>query len=363
MDYRLPFFQLLSDRFEIKFFFLESNASVPNVLDSIYASALGRTGIRGLANLTFLGFHDLLALYSGIRQSDVFATSNIWTSYSLIGLIFCKVLHKKVIVWEEWNVVFPGLRAAFMYALIRLFCRYVDAFFVLGEPQRKFLMNLGVEAERVFVANEYPGHIYSEVQPRNIPLPFDENTSIILYMGRLLEVKGVEFLLRAFSIVEKKYDNAALLIVGDGPLLEYLKNLARQLGIHRIHFTGWIADIYVKSYLFRRSCMVIVPSIHAKTSPRHEGGPMVVVEALSAGRPVISTDATPHCLAFIKDGINGYQVPQRNVEFLADRIMRLLDTPITPAQVLSTFHQIKGYEYQAEQFEKAVSYSLNRKVS
>lgn len=362
-DYRVRLFQLLSNRFEIKFFFRDLNANVPNDLNSIYASALGRIEIHGLAPLTFLGFHDLRTLYSGVRWSDVFVSSFIWNSYSLMGLVLCKLFNRRVVIWEEWNVVFPEFRFRVLYTLIRLLCRRIDAFFVLGEAQKSFLMRFGVGAERVFVANEYPGYIYSEVYSCEIALPFDENTSIILYMGRFVEFKGVEYLIRAFGIVEKQRDNAALLIVGYGPLKEHLQAVSRRLGIKRIYFAGDIADINVRAFLLRRSSMVVVPSIIAKTPQRHEAGPMVVVEALSAGKPVISTDVVPHCLAFIKDGVNGYRVPQKNVDALADKIMRLLDVPIMPRQVLSTFRELKGHDYQAEQFQKGVSYCLRRKAS
>ena len=367
-------FQLLSNRFEIRFFFRDLNASksrvvgsalsltLPSDLDSIYASALGRIEIRSLG-LTFLGFHDLRALYSGVRWSDVFVSSNIWNTYSLIGLVLCKLFNRRIIIWEEWNVFFPEFGYKILYTLLRLLCVRVDAFFVLGEAQKNFLMKLGVEAERVFVADEYPGYIYSEVDPREIALPFDKNTSIVLYMGRFVEMKGVEYLIRAFGIVEGKRDDAALLIVGYGPLKEHLEAVSRRLGIKRVYFAGDIADMRVRAYLLRKSSMLVVPSIIAKTSPRHEGGPSIVLEGLSAGTPVITTNASGASFAYIKDGVNGYQVPQRDVVDLADKIMRLLDVPIMPAQVLSTFREIKGHDYQAEQLQKAVSYSLRRKVS
>jgi glycosyltransferase involved in cell wall biosynthesis len=299
-------------------------------------------------------------MYSSIKRCDVFVSSFILNSYTLVGLVLCKLFCKKVIVWEEWNVIFPEFSAKVLYTLMRILCRGIDAFFVLGEVQKSLLTKLGVVAERIFVANEYPGHIYSEVSPREVSLPFDENTQIIMYMGRFVEFKGVEYLIRAFGIVERQRQNAALLIVGYGPLKDHLEAVSQSLGIKRIHFAGDITDVHVRAYLLKRSNMVVVPSIVSKTPPRQEGGPLVVLEALSAGKPVICTNATGSAAAFIKDGINGYMVPQKNVDALADKIKRLLDTPIVPTRVLSTFREIKGYDHQVEQMQRAVNYCLKR---
>jgi glycosyltransferase involved in cell wall biosynthesis len=181
-----------------------------------------------------------------------------------------------------------------------------------------------------------------------------------MYMGRFVEFKGVEYLIRAFGIVERQRQNAALLIVGYGPLKDHLEAVSQSLGIKRIHFAGDITDVHVRAYLLKRSNMVVVPSIVSKTPPRQEGGPLVVLEALSAGKPVICTNATGSAAAFIKDGINGYMVPQKNVDALADKIKRLLDTPIVPTRVLSTFREIKGYDHQVEQMQRAVNYCLKR---
>lgn len=360
-DYRVRLFQLLSDRFEIKFFFQEP-ADVKNDFDSIYASGLGRIRIRGLG-LMFVGFHDLCAMYSGVRWSDVFVSSFVWNSYSIVGLVLCKLFNKRVVIWEEVNVVHPGLRFGIQHALIRLALKHIDAFFVCGESQNHFLISNGVAPEGIFVTNEYPGHVYSDVQPRPVALPFKAHEKVILYLGRLVEVKGVKYLIEAFSVVEKQCNDAALVIVGDGYLRKDLENLARQLGLHKIHFTGYIADIRAKSYLFGRSCMVVVPSVITEKPSEggsYEAGAIVVLEALSAGRPVIGTDALGSSEVFIKDGINGYIVPKRNVDALADKIVRLLAVPIMSKQVLLTFSEIKGPDYQVEQFQKAVSYGLRR---
>jgi len=361
MDYRLPFFERAQRVFEITFLFHE-RGPVNHKLNCTYSSRISRIMIRGI-NLSILAPADFRTMYSSIQRCDVFASSFIWNSYTLVGLVICKLFRKKVIVLEEAWVVLPGLRFRIQRTLMRMVSKRIDAFFLGqsgGEPQKQFLVFCGVAPEKIFVTNEYPGHVYSEVQPRHVALPFNAHEKVILYLGRLVEVKGVEYLIKAFSIVEKECNDAALVIAGDGPLRKDLEKLARQLGLHKIHFIGYVSDVHAKSYLFARSCMVVVPSI--MTDMGAEGGPMVVVEALSAGRPVIGTNAFPHS-SFILDGVNGYVVPERDVAALAERILDLLKTTsVTSTNVLKTFSAIKGYDYQLEQLQKTVSYVIREKT-
>lgn len=365
MDYRLPFFEKVQRVFDTTFLFHE-RGPVNHNLNCTYSSSLSRIMIKQIG-LSILGPADFRTMYSSIQRCNVFVSSFVWNSYTIVGLVLCKLFRKKVIVWEEENVVHPSLRFGIQRTLIRMALKHIDAFFVYGEPQNHFLISNGVAPEKIFVTNEYPGQVYSDVHQRPVALPFKTHEKVILYLGRLVEVKGVEYLIKAFSVVEKQRNDAALVIAGDGPLRRDLENLARQLALHRIHFTGYIANIHAKSYLFGRSCMVVVPSVIAEKLQSeggwHESGPIVVLEALSAGKPVISTDAVPHALVFIRDGINGYRVPPRNADALADKIMRLLDVPIMPTQVLSTFREIKGFDNQVEQFKKAVSYVIREKAN
>lgn len=256
MDYRLPFFEKAQRVFEITFLF-HQRGRVNHKLNCTYSSSISRIMIRGIA-LSLLGRADFRTMYSSIQRCNVFVSSHVWNSYMLVGLVLCKFFRKKVIVWGETWVVLPALRLRIRHTLIRMILRHIDAFFVCGEPQKHFLISNGVPPEKIFVTNEYPGHIYSHVQPRPVALPFNAHEKVILYLGRLIDVKGVEYLIKAFSVVEKECTNAALVVAGDGPLRKDLENLARQLGLHKIHFTGYVSNIHAKSYLFA-SCMVVIP--------------------------------------------------------------------------------------------------------
>lgn len=338
-DFRVKLFQIMSRSQKVVFFFLEPSDNDYH-FDCVYSKdrKIGQT-------IRLLPLEDIQKLYNGIRSSDVFISSFIWSTYTMIGLLMAKLMNKKVIVWEEINLIRFDLKSKLKYLIGRLLFWYIDAFFVLGDVQKDVLVELGVEPKKIFVANEYPGYIYSAIRTQAVDFPFDKDERIILYLGRLAEIKGVEYLIRAFALLEKKHKDVALLVVGDGPLLQKLRQLAGTLGIKKIYFAGKITDIHQKAYLFQRSSFVVVPSITTKS---REGGPLVVLEALSAGRPVLGTDALGNSTALIQDGVNGYIVQEKDVNALLTKMDFLLSSEsIASQKVLRNFYKIKGHNHQA----------------
>jgi glycosyltransferase involved in cell wall biosynthesis len=353
-DYRLPLFQIMCSNHEIRFLFQE-----PSPLDEQFAHVHSKRR-QSARPLSFLSFEDIRHLCVGIKWADVFVSSFVWCSYTLAGLLIAKLQGKSVIVWEEINMLRPDRKSRIRQKLLRSLVKHVDAFFVLGDAQKRTLVQLGVAPERIFVANEYPGLEYAKITPKEVNLPIDQDSIVIMFIGRLIEVKGVEYLIRAFALFRQQFPRAELLIVGDGPLRKDLQDLVTRLDLKAVHFVGEITDTFEKAYLFRRSVAVVVPSIITKTVA--EGGPLVVLEALSAGRPVIVSDAAGSSTSLVVEGANGYVVPQRDVAALFERMKCvILDKPISAEQVLATFRQIRGHDYQAEQLTKGIDFALSHR--
>ena len=110
---------------------------------------------------------------------------------------------------------------------------------------------------------------------------FDKNCFYFVTAGRLVRQKGQWDLLKAFSIIAKKYDSARLLLLGAGPLERELKKLTEQLGIDGlVYFLGFQNNPY--AYMKRCNAFVL--------TSLHEGLGNVVLEAMACGLPVISTD-------------------------------------------------------------------------
>ena len=132
----------------------------------------------------------------------------------------------------------------------------------------------------------------------------------VLYVGRLAPKKGLEYLLEAMTDVD-----AHLMIVGDGSERDRLERRAAELDID-VTFVGEVAPEAVDSY-YRDAGVFALPSLEG------EGMPNVVLEAMSWGLPVVATDSGG-LPTMIEDGENGFLVPMRDSEAIAERIGELL---------------------------------------
>lgn len=137
---------------------------------------------------------------------------------------------------------------------------------------------------------------------------------VVLFVGRLVKVKGIDCLLKAFSQVSGKM-KVKLLIVGEGSEEHNLKKLSKSLGIERdVFFLGYKDNPY--PYM-KRASVFVLPSLY-------EGFGVVIVEAMACGLPVISTKSYEGIEDIIEDGVNGLLVPVADEKAMSDAIYKVL---------------------------------------
>lgn len=167
------------------------------------------------------------------------------------------------------------------------------------------------------------------------PLPEKFGT---LYIGRLLRDKGVFEYLEACRLLKKERPEARCLLVGPfdtNPTSLKKDELDQFIKDGIIEYFGEQKD--VRPYL--KDCTVyVLPSYR-------EGTPKTNLEAMSFGRPVITTDA-PGCRETVKDGENGFLVPLKDVEAIKEKMVYLMDNP----EVASLMAQ-KGRRMAEELFD------------
>ncbi|MBU7583278.1 MAG: glycosyltransferase [Nostoc sp. TH1S01] len=143
---------------------------------------------------------------------------------------------------------------------------------------------------------------------------------VVLFVGRLTEKKGCEYLIKSMARVQAILPNTKLIIIGDGTLRSELEALAAKL-LTNYQFLGVQPSDVVKSWM-NRAQVLAAPSVTAAQGDS-EGLPTVVVEAQAMALPVVSTFHAGIPEAVI-NGETGFLVAERDVDGLAEYILALL---------------------------------------
>lgn len=153
------------------------------------------------------------------------------------------------------------------------------------------------------------------------------NSNEILFVGRLVPKKGINFLLEALTILIKKHPQLTLKIAGFGPEEIYLKSLVKQLNLENcVQFLGALSQEQLPT-LYQTATVFVAPFIRADNGDQ-EGLPVALMEAIGCACPIIAGQ-----VAGIKDLLgDDYEeasVDPRNIKNLAAAIDRILENPIT----------------------------------
>lgn len=180
----------------------------------------------------------------------------------------------------------------------------------------------------IFQTNDIRNYYPSKVAKKSIVIPNAISNSsvynvktiskenVITAMGRLDEQKGFDVLIKAFSIVNKKYHNYVLKIFGEGEERNNLQELISELNLQKkIKLCGIKSD----------AINDIANSKIFVLSSRYEGMPNALIEAMATGTACISTDCKFGPSELINDGKNGLLTPVDDVEVLAEKMLILIE--------------------------------------
>ncbi|MCJ7811413.1 MAG: glycosyltransferase family 4 protein, partial [Dehalococcoidia bacterium] len=166
-----------------------------------------------------------------------------------------------------------------------------------------------------------------------------KRTSTLLFCGRLngpRPFKTLDILLTAMPRILRRH-SVELRIIGTGPRLEEYAALARKLGIEEeVHFLGFVDPSEMGAH-YGRADLFVLPS-------RMENFPLVILEAMASGLPVVATDVggVPE---LVEHGETGLLVPPNDPDALADAINDLLDDPDEMEQMGARGRQLVSDQY------------------
>ncbi len=197
-----------------------------------------------------------------------------------------------------------------------------DFFLPISERWKEKLIKLGCEKQRIAVHRMGVDTSRFAFTPRK---PGENGKVHILTVARLVEKKGVQYGIRAVAKVLKKYPHVEYRIAGDGPLRSELQSLINALNIDgHVRLLGWKPQEEIVE-LMRNAHILLAPSVTSKSGDQ-EGIPVVLMEALSQGLPVLSTQHSG-IPELVRDGEFGFLVPERDVNALAEKLEYFIEHP------------------------------------
>lgn len=247
-------------------------------------------------------------------------------------------------IWDEMFSFPLNTIGKFIEKNYFLFYKKIQ-FLTVSESTKKDLENFGVLPENITIL---PNGLSMKI----INKPVQKNQQLtLLYVSRLVKMKGIENVLEIFSFVQKQIPDSKLLIVGDGEAsyVAELKIKAKELGVFsHITFLGYIDDLIE---LYQKSHFLLHTSVR-------EGFGLVIMEANSQGTPVFVYNS-PGLRDAVKNGVNGYIFEKSENKKIAEKIIDLYKNKAEYTRIAQT-----GIEY-TRQFtwktvtEKSISYIKN----
>jgi len=234
-----------------------------------------------------------------------------------LAFIISRFLKIPIIYWTE-GIKEPLSILGLITRPVRLFfLKNSTSILVPGKISKKYVTNFGVEPNKVVVApNAIDNEFFFKIMDKNQQYKEHfkrqlkhEGKVYILCIGQLIERKGIKYLIKAFSKIEKEFNNVVLLILGSGILEPNLKNLAKSLKIHNIQILTSGLRLEKLIMIYSIADIFVLPTLEDIWG-------FVINEAMACGLPVISTRASQAALEMIIPGENGYIIQERNAEEL-----------------------------------------------
>lgn len=322
-NFRGPMLQAMSDAGH------EVYACAPNASPEIIAALdsmgvhyedvpLNRTGINPVEDVTTMT--SLAAMFARLNP-------DVLLSYTIKPVIYGSLMAALTRVPRRFSMITglgyvfidSGLKQRFIATaarqLYRLSLRTNDRIFFQNPDDRDLFESLGlIRSKEQAVLINGSGVDVDYYAPR--PLP---NSPVFLFIGRLLHNKGIREYVAAARKLKKAHPKTRFLLLGrldNNPDAVSRETLQKWIDDEIIEYLGVVDDVRP---IIAKSSVYVLPSYR-------EGTPRTVLEAMSMGRPIITSDA-PGCRETVVDGENGFLVSPRNSDALADAMERLIRTP------------------------------------
>lgn len=277
------------------------------------------------------------------------------------GRIAAKMIGVPIIITGEYGLTLWKKRKHILFE--RLAKRFADMRITDGEdirrnritkektdPKKIITISAGVDIDR------FDPSVNVDIERKE--LNFTQNTFCVGTVSRLVQLKGLNYLLDAAKEIIDVFPTVLFLIVGDGPARAELEDYAIRLGIEKnMIFIGYCSEI-------QKVKMLALMNIFVTPSTLEGGIPVSLLEAMTMQNPIIAT-AVGTIPDVIKNGENGILIPPKNSKALSDAIVMLIkDKQLREKIAKNGSKQVKNHfpiESAAKKIEEIYDELLKKK--
>jgi len=238
--------------------------------------------------------------------------------------------------WKKWSQQsgVSGTNARLVTFFEKLMMRFkFDCIHTVSEATNNDIQKIGTKK---------PVHVIPNCIQEEEQVMIETKTNQFVYLGRLVFYKNVEIILQALQIVSKEFPDAKIVIAGDGPHKESLKELTKKLGINdNIIFAGYVTP-QEKVKILAESNALLFPSLI-------EGFGLVILESFQQKRPVLVSDIPPMS-DIVENNKTGLIIDPHNERRWADAIIGLIKNPQASEKMGKNGNDILKAKYSQELF-------------
>ncbi len=257
------------------------------------------------------------------QQPDVIICGG-WHHFThWLALMYAQMTKTPLLIWSESTLKDERVLSSIKNKLKKWIVNQADGYIIPGKAQENYLVELGAREDRiwtapnavdsVFFANEAQ---YYRQQKAILKEKLDIAGCVILYVGRLIDEKGIPELLEAFTKLSPQ-KQVTLVIVGDGSRSQNYHSYTQQNQLDNVVFAGFQPQTALPQY-YGIADIFVFPT-------RSDTWGLVLNEAMAAGLPIVCSDAAGAAPDLVVNGENGYLIPVGDVEKLSEKLQILVE--------------------------------------
>jgi glycosyltransferase involved in cell wall biosynthesis len=357
--YRKKLFKILSESYDILFLFIRSNRTYP---DNSQPPDIDYCYVDNKFKIEFFG----IIYYLLKEKPEVVITSGTTSTRTLVSYLYASIYGKKLIVWVlEWRKLRGTSKRKKLIVNIKDYIRRwivkeCDAVVVGGTAAYQNMRFYGKSRSEIFMANQSTKDLSMKKETEKKEFEASKKY-VFLYLGRIIQLKGLDILLKAFYLLRKERNDVSLLVGGDGPFKGYCTELSEHIGLEDVNFLGNVKTDNLPE-IYKRGSVFVLPSYFCKN--RYEAWGLVINEAMSMGLPIITTDAVGASFDMVVNEKNGLIVKENSVYELYFAMKKILTMDLEEMRKSSRriYDEKNSYFKMASGFDKAIKHVIGKGI-